>query len=172
MQTRSNSLSYDETSTSSSINLLGQVTWLWLNSPLQKDWPLHLLSTNVIPAITHKQFLLLKQDEFAVAYCSWALLDQKTEKCYLADPHSLNLEDWTSGNRMWIVDWVAPFGHTFVLYQQMRSRFPDAIARALRVDPHTKTARIQEIKGKAVPKAKADMQFAQYFSTLIEDKIS
>ncbi|MEB0141179.1 MULTISPECIES: toxin-activating lysine-acyltransferase [unclassified Undibacterium] len=27
-------------------------------------------------------------------------------------PHAEPVEDWNSGERMWIIDWVAPFAHT------------------------------------------------------------
>ncbi|MCC7006586.1 MAG: toxin-activating lysine-acyltransferase [Ottowia sp.] len=146
-----------------SIDLLGQIAWLWVNSPLQKDWPMHLLGTNVIPAIEHQQFLLLKQDDIPVAYCSWAFLDLAAEQRYLADAHGLSLRDWVSGDRMWLIDWVAPFGHSFALYRQMRARSPLSIARAIRVDPEKKTARVQEMMGRSVSKQAAAEKFKQYF---------
>lgn len=156
-----------ESSNNESIETLGQITWLWINSSLQKDWPTHLLGTNAIPAIAHRQFLLLKQGGLPVAYCSWAFLDACAERRYLADAHSLTLADWVSGERMWLVDWVAPFGHSFALYRQMRARFPDAIARAIRVDAEKKTARVQEIIGKKASRKEAAEKFKQYFEEII-----
>lgn len=156
-----------ENTNNESIEILGQITWLWINSPLQKDWPTHLLGTNAIPAIAHRQFLLLKQNGLPVAYCSWAFLDSSAEKRYLADAHSLTLADWASGERMWLVDWVAPFGHSFALYRQMRARFPDAIARAIRVDAEKKTARVQEIIGKKASRKEAAKKFKQYFEEVV-----
>lgn len=156
-----------ENTNNESIEILGQITWLWINSPLQKDWPTHLLGTNAIPAIAHRQFLLLKQNDLPVAYCSWAFLDASAEKRYLADAHSLTLADWISGERMWLVDWVAPFGHSFALYRQMRARFPDGIARAIRVDAEKKTARVQEIIGKKASRKEAAKKFKQYFEEVV-----
>ncbi len=156
-----------ENSNHESIETLGQITWLWINSPLQKDWPIHLLGTNVVPAIAHRQFLLLKQKGLPVAYCSWAFLDACAEKRYLADAHSLTLADWVSGERMWLIDWVAPFGHSFTLYRKMRARFPDAIARAIRVDAEKKTARVQEIIGKKASRKEAAEKFNRYFEEMV-----
>jgi cytolysin-activating lysine-acyltransferase len=31
-------------------------------------------------------------------------------------------EDWSSGERLWILDWIAPFGHTNLMMQLVRKR--------------------------------------------------
>ncbi len=151
------------------LSVLGHVAWLWTNSPLHKEWPLALLGTNVIPAIVHAQYLLITQRDLPVAYCSWAWLSPDAEKKYLADVNSLTLTEWLSGERLWIIDWVAPFGHSFELFKRMRAKFPDAVARAIRVDKNKKVARVQEILGKHVNKNKAHQILGAYFHEMVGD---
>lgn len=154
---------------SQSIRLFGEISWLWVNSPLHQEWPVALLGINIIPPIHHQQFMLLRQKEMPVAYCSWALFDLAAEKKYLADVNSLQLPDWASGDRMWLIDWIAPFGHSFSLYKEMRARFPNKIARAMRVDANEKNARIQEIRGKGVSRGVAHEKFNGYFRDIVGD---
>lgn len=45
----------------------------------------------------------------------------------------------------------------------MRARFPLSIARAIRVDPEKKTARVQEMMGRSVSKQAVAEKFKQYF---------
>ncbi len=149
--------------------VFGHIAWLWINSPLHKEWPLALLGINVIPAIAHAQYMLLTQHDLPVAYCSWAWLSPEAEKKYLADVNSLTLTEWLSGERLWIIDWVAPFGHSFELFKKMRAKFPNAVARAIRVDRNKNVARVQEILGKHVNKNKAHQILGTYFHEIAGD---
>lgn len=70
------------------------------------------LPINVLPAIRANQYALLTRVNYPVAYCSWANLSLENEIKYLNDVTSLVAEDWTSGDRKWFIDWIAPFGIT------------------------------------------------------------
>jgi hemolysin-activating ACP:hemolysin acyltransferase len=38
------------------INVLGIVSWLWMNSQLHSNWSVKMLNVNVLPAIENNQF--------------------------------------------------------------------------------------------------------------------
>lgn len=151
------------------LTLLGHITWLWMNSPLHKHWPVHLLTVNVMPALQHQQFFLLMQDNLPVAYCSWAKLSLDKEVKYILDTNSLTLEDWISGDRYWFIDWIAPFGHTKDLYKQMRSRFPNQLFRAIHVTENSTEGKVTEFHGSQVDKQAAERQFQHYHQTLMDE---
>jgi hemolysin-activating ACP:hemolysin acyltransferase len=102
---------------------LGMATWLWSQSPLHADWPSKLLARSIWPAIVHRQFMLGRDpDRQPVAYVSWACLNEERERQYLRSPSSLAQDDWVSGDRIWFVDWIAPWGGTRAGGPQDRTR--------------------------------------------------
>ncbi|HGO5856783.1 TPA: toxin-activating lysine-acyltransferase [Mannheimia haemolytica] len=144
-------------------NLLGNITWLWMNSPLHKEWSCELLARNVIPAIENEQYMLLIDDGIPVAYCSWADLNLENEVKYIKDISSLTLEEWQSGDRRWIIDWVAPFGHSQLLYKKMCQKYPDMIVRSVRFQPNQKSVgKISYFKGGKLDKKTAKKRFDTY----------
>lgn len=107
--------------------VLGSTVWLWMNSDNHNELPLHTLSVALLPAIKTKQFILASESGNPVFFMSWANLSIEAEAHYL-NTHQLLMspKDWQSGDRMWVIDWVAPFGHTkkmkgFLLQQFMAS---------------------------------------------------
>lgn len=93
--------------------VLGSAVWLWMHSASHRNYPLHTLSATLLPAIKHRQFMLAYEAGRPVFYLSWANLSLAAEQRYISQPAVLMPDsDWQSGERLWILDWVAPFGHT------------------------------------------------------------
>lgn len=128
----------------SRVAILGDITWLWMNSELHASWPVLVLERNVLPAIDRRQFLMMRhRNGMPLAYVSWAWLDEAREKQYLRDPLSLSIEDWSSGDRMWLMDWIAPFGGSTHIASVLRQRlFPHEAAWALRVKKGSTKGRV------------------------------
>jgi cytolysin-activating lysine-acyltransferase len=93
--------------------VLGASVWLWMHSNKHREIPLQVLSTLLLPAIKLQQFILISEHGKPVFYLSWANMSATAEARYIENPSfSMPQDDWNSGDRMWILDWVAPFGHT------------------------------------------------------------
>lgn len=150
-------------------SVLGKMAWLWMSSPLHKPWTVDLLSRFVLPAIESNQYLLLERDGFPVAYCSWAFLDQNAEVKYMIDPSHIRAEDWTGGDRMWFVDWVAPFsrGDSISMKNQLVEMFPYSLARAIRVKRGKKHARVMEFRGRKLALDEAAALLNQYYADFL-----
>lgn len=135
--------------TASQFETLGKLAWLWMNSPLQRQWAFGSGARFLLPAVQLGQFELLERDGMPVAYCSWAWMDAPTELRYVRQLAGLAWPDWRSGDRLWIVDWVAPFGagDSFALRRRMQERFPDHVARAVRVKRGHGRAHVMEFHG-------------------------
>lgn len=68
----------------------------------------------VRPPILLNQFRLLRADGQVVAFATWAYLSDLSEEAEarLQEPHpKLAPNDWKSGDRLWLVSSIAPFGH-------------------------------------------------------------
>ena len=147
--------------------VLGQVAWLWANSSLHSDWSMSLFSRNIIPAIHYNQYVLLMRDGFPIAFCSWANMSLDSEVKYVRDVTSLGLEDWNSGPRKWIIDWIAPFGDNHTLYKYMRQHFPNEVFRAIRVQPESESAKIIHVQGGKTNKQETRKLINQYQQELM-----
>ena len=100
--------------------VLGSVVWLWLHSARHKEMPLHTLPTILMPAIKHRKFILVIEAGRPVFYLSWADFNPNAESRYVQHPLNISDEDWSSGDRMWVVDWVAPFGHSKAMSELLK----------------------------------------------------
>lgn len=146
---------------------LGLIAWLWSNSDMHKHWTFSLFATNVIPAIETGQYVILKREDMPVAYCSWANLSLENEVKYINDVTSLELADWQSGDRKWFIDWIAPFGDSYLLTRHMRTVFERDLFRAVRVDGNSNVGKISEFYGRKVDVKLAKEKFKQYHQDLI-----
>lgn len=143
--------------------MLGKLAWLWMNSPLHRDWPVELLSGFALPPIELGQYLLLEREGMPVAYCSWAHLDSRAEAACMLDASHIALADWQCGDHLWFVDWVAPFGKadSLELKNRLADKFPTSVARALRVKRGSRTGRVMEFRGREVDRQAARALLAQ-----------
>lgn len=56
-------------------------------------------------------------------YATWAYFTSESATSFVkSDPPFLHVSDWNEGDELWIVDFVAPFGHARALAGQLRSR--------------------------------------------------
>lgn len=137
----------------SEASVLGSTVWLWMNSQNHKELPLHSLSVALLPAIKRRQFILASQADQPVFFVSWALLSKEAEERYLAG-HQLQMSpsDWSSGNRMWFIDWVAPFGHTKEIFKVLqKDLLKNVYARSLYHRASERGRRVQHFFGQSVP---------------------
>jgi cytolysin-activating lysine-acyltransferase len=146
---------------------LGRLTWLWMNSPLHEDWPMNVASRSLLPPLQLDQYMIEERKGMPVAYCSWAFLNQDAEFRYIQNPSALSAADWNAGERLWIMDWVAPFSKTdsWTMRGRLLKRFPHELARALRVKRNgCDVARILSFKGRQMKTEHARNLRARYQS--------
>lgn len=115
------------------VEVLGASVWLWMHSARHKGAPLETLPTSLLPVIKARQYVLAFKGDKPVLFMSWAWFDEDAELRYLTQHHLLLKEsDWRSGDRMWITDWIAPFGDTRKMMSMVLSvLFPGHCARSI-----------------------------------------
>ena len=142
--------------------VFGSVVWLWMHSKSHRNAPLNLLSTLLMPAIKRRQFVLVSEHGKPVFYLAWASLNEEAEHRYLTNPpHHMREEDWVSGDRVWFLDWVAPFGHSARMrILTTRRLFPGWCGRSLYHRGDQRGLRVIDWHGIAVTREEARYRFA------------
>lgn len=142
---------------------LGSAVWLWMHSSSHRNLPLHTLSSLLLPAIQRRQFILVAEAGRPVFYLAWANLSEAAERRYLGQHPLLMPEaDWNSGERIWILDWVAPFGHTRAMRRLVARLFAGHCFRSLDHRGEQRGLRVMEFSGMAVTPAEARAWFAAH----------
>lgn len=127
--------------------LLGPVVWLYMHAPSHK----HLFVTDIewmiLPPMTLNQYKLYMKEEAPLAYASWAFVDEDTEKRLLAGRVRLAPKEWRCGDRLWLIDLIAPFGGGKDVLKDIRDNiFPDRPIKQLVPDADGKGVRPVEWK--------------------------
>jgi len=132
--------------------LLGPVIWLYMHAPSHKHLFLTDVEWMIIPPMTLNQYKLYMKEEAPLAYASWALVDEETEKRLLSGRIRLAPKDWKSGDRLWLIDLVAPFGGGKDVLKDIRDNvFPSRPIKQLVPDANGKGVRPIEWKSSQAP---------------------
>ncbi|SFN52089.1 cytolysin-activating lysine-acyltransferase [Izhakiella capsodis] len=137
--------------------ILGAAVWLWMHSPMHRDTPLSALPNLLLPIIKSEQYVLASRDNQPVFFCSWAWMDEISERRYLAEPTIMTRQsDWTSGDRLWIRDWIAPFGDTARMRRLIQTEiFPYHCIRSLYHRGALKGQRVMDFRGSQLSRKQA-----------------
>lgn len=100
---------------------VGYITWLCSNSPIHRQLFIQDLEWRVFPPVILEQYKLIMDSKVGglpTAYASWAYLSKEVEDTYRA-AHRLRPNDWCSGDNLWLVDFVTPFGGAATLLEDL-----------------------------------------------------
>ncbi len=88
---------------------MGDLCFLFLRSPNAKSLSVDGLRRTLEPAVDNGYMAIMRQDGVPRAAITWAFLSEETEARFLAlEP--LASKDWNTGNRLWLMDVIAPYG--------------------------------------------------------------
>ncbi|PHM38645.1 hemolysin-activating lysine-acyltransferase HlyC [Xenorhabdus mauleonii] len=138
--------------------MLGAATWLWMQSPLHQNAPLIALSTLLLPVIKAEQYVLVAHNGQPVFYLSYAFFDEENEHRYLTQDDNARLyQQVNSGNRLWFLEWMTPFGHSRDMANLLRREiFPYHCYRALyHKGSERGGARVLQFRGRGVSRQQA-----------------
>ncbi|MGE0099845.1 MAG: toxin-activating lysine-acyltransferase [Hydrogenophaga sp.] len=101
------------------MQVLGSAVWLWMHDRQHGSHTLRDVEHRLLAPIEAGQFIVARQADapaHPLALLLFARFDARSEARYLADPAlKIAYRDWRSGDRIWLIDWVAPFGHGLAL---------------------------------------------------------
>lgn len=93
-------------------HIFGEFAWLLTQSARHNALPISELTWQTMPAIARRQFHLFRDGDRPVGVATWALLNETSERLLiegLFHPPHAGEEAWSSGDRLWVIDIVAPF---------------------------------------------------------------
>jgi hemolysin-activating ACP:hemolysin acyltransferase len=99
---------------------LGEIIWLFAHSPMHRRMRLADLERYVLPPVKHGTYRLYKRDGMPVGYVALAWLSKEVEDLWLAGGYTLQADDWVSGRRPWIMQFVVPFGDVRTVRRKLR----------------------------------------------------
>jgi cytolysin-activating lysine-acyltransferase len=151
-------------------HLLGEMTWLLTQSPLHRGFSIGDLEWLLMPALIHQQFYIFRDGERPVGLALWAKCTPaavaKLEGGMIEPENRLTLEEWTSGDQIWLVDLVAPFANAE--NRQREIMMADLISGPLagkafnfhQTDPGTGQRSVKKVDADAGEKLKAAIEAA------------
>lgn len=145
---------------------LGQIVWLLSQSALHKELRIKDLEYTMMPAILHEQFRLfsfgptpglegvdpevMRKSGFTreglqnmpLGVAIWARLSENAER-KLESGEKLSLDEWKSGDRVWLVELISPFANSenklleVLLIDLIKGPFANTAFNVHRTDPAT-----------------------------------
>ena len=117
------------------VSAMGHAVWLMTQSPVHKHLFISDLEWLLMPPIASGQFRLWRKDNMPLAFASWAFLSEETEQRMIAGQQRLAPGAWNSGDRLWLMDLIAPFGGKEEALQELKEKvFPGRTIKSLQPD--------------------------------------
>ncbi len=140
----------------------GQLSMLASYCPLHKQFPAQALARLFIPAINHDCVRFFSNDEGQVcAALIWARLSDAVSERMIYDQVPPQESDWVSGNNLWFLDILAPFGHGRTVARHIARKPPDGPFYFARLGKGGKTRKV--VRGDA---SKRKDRVSSYFLDL------
>lgn len=132
--------------------LIGDIVMLLSLSPAHNDYRIQHLAQVVLPPVQLNQFRIYHDHaRKPVGFVSWAMLSAAAESKFLNEAAALTLAEWASGDRMYFMEFIAPYGHARAIARDLKQRFSNRRAHAVRFDLSGKKGkRIYTFYGDAV----------------------
>lgn len=99
---------------------------LMANSDFHRQWSPKAVLNWIFPPVLHGQYVILRDTGKAVGTATWAFTDDAGQDALKRNSRPLTLAEWRSGKHIWVVDFIAPFGHARVLSRLLRTLAIDA----------------------------------------------
>jgi len=144
------------------------MTWLLTQSPLHRAMQIGDLEWLCMPALLKQQFYLFRDGDQPVGLALWAkcspAAEKKLEGGMIEPENRLTLEEWDSGERIWLVDLIAPFATN--QNRQREIMIADLISGPLKgqefrfhqTDPSTGERKVQTVGADAGEKLKTAIE--------------
>lgn len=117
---------------------MGPVLMLYMQSSHRRFNFISDLEWLLMPPLMLKQCKLYMEQEFPIGYISWAFLSEEIEQRLVQSGGRLTTGDWKSGDRIWLIDMVAPFGSIDMMLTDVQANlFPGKNIFILAPDPKT-----------------------------------
>ena len=120
----------------SKLPILGPALWLFAKDPQKKFGFIGDIDGTVLPPVILDQCRLYTKEGIPFAFFTWAKVSDDVDARLRGGQPSIAPHEWQSGEHLWMVDMVAPFGHLEEMFAELRKDYlPGQKVTALRPDP-------------------------------------
>jgi cytolysin-activating lysine-acyltransferase len=114
--------------------LLGEVTSLLMASKTHRKYQIRDIADVIFPAINLGQYMIFRNPrKEPIALVTWGRFSAAVEKKYLKGNPVLSEQELTSGDRLYFLDFVAPYGHAKQVTSHLRKHvFPNDLGTSIR----------------------------------------
>ena len=91
-------------------------------SPLHKQFFISDLEWFVMTPILLKQFRLFYDKDKPIGVAFWATVSAEVEERLAVGTSRLRPQDWKSGDRLWVVEVIAPFGGAEEMVKDLKAK--------------------------------------------------
>lgn len=102
-------------------DVFGQIVWLMTQSKSHQNFFLSDLEWMVMPALLLRQFRIFPGKTQPMGVALYAYLSEETEKRLEAGGTRIGPNEWKAGDRLWLLDLVAPFGHQAEMLNDLKT---------------------------------------------------
>ena len=89
----------------------GQVTWPMTQSKGHRNFFVSDLEWMAMPPLLHRQFRIFPGKDQPLGVALWAKVSDEVAARLSSGQNRLAPNDWNSGENVWLVELIAPFGH-------------------------------------------------------------
>jgi cytolysin-activating lysine-acyltransferase len=124
--------------------VLGEIVWLLTQSPQHKQaFFIGDLEWMAMPPILLQQFRMFYAKDKPIGVILWAYVNDEVEQRLLSGNARMRTQDWKCGDKLWIVEVVAPFGGTDEMLKDLKAKvFKDREIKFRAVDGGKGVARV------------------------------
>lgn len=116
--------------------IMGPALWLYARDPMKKFMFVGDLDWAILPPVILDQCRLYTRDGIPFAFFTWALVNDAVDQRLRSGTPRIAPHEWKSGQHLWLVDVVTPFGKTEEMIDELRkAQFPGLKISALLPDP-------------------------------------
>jgi cytolysin-activating lysine-acyltransferase len=123
--------------------VLGEIVWLMSQSPLHKQLFISDTEWLVMTPMLLQQFRLFYDKAKPVGVIFWASVSEEVEARLAVGTTRMRPQDWKSGDRLWVVEAIAPFGGAEEMVKDLKAKvFPQREIKLLAVGPKGPEVRV------------------------------
>lgn len=132
--------------------LMGDALDVFCASPDHRGMTISTLVGWILPPIHFDQFRIYRDGRGQPdGWVSWAWMTDAESEAFTSGPFKFDIPVWTGGDRLWIIDLVAPYDHRGKIADDLRTNvFPGETAWLSGADESGKFRSVREIVGNDV----------------------
>ena len=114
------------------MSVFGEVCELLAESQTYGHWQMDKVIQTFVPPIAHKQAMVFRNKGKLVALVTWAWVSDQALDELKSGSRRIQLDDWQSGENLFFVDFIAPYGDVPKVMRHVLQRFRNQRKKGLK----------------------------------------